>query len=301
MGSVVLFATLFLCQSDSALDQSVSQSVEPAPAVQEVLIDLKAAESPTVGQAEIDGEETPGIFEDSGIDPFAEPAEPIEKSVEPLDEIVPIFADEVEAAPLDLGAPVTQPVEPVNVENGPMDRDAERTDAPQPAIDVAAGTPEPSAKYVAPEDWVPSVSEEGVKIAEDSAPVDEPQPAAIEQGLGNHDAQTAEPETGTSSGTVPGADQEVADETANTEPVNGPATESTDRAERDADSQNADEPIVGEDVGVIPDPQPEATEGQIGEPVPTTLDARPSDVVEPDLIQGQDDRNLNVSSALSGA
>ena len=136
---------------------------------------------------------------------------------------------------------------------------------------------------------------EHTQIADGDSTIADPQPEAVQQNVGNHDMQAAEPVSETTPIVEPAfvAEPETvthADQEAVAETVVSPSVESTEPVEHDAKPLDAVEPIVVENAGIIPDPQPEVVagevvEGVVCEPATTTAApvAEPARIVEPDF------------------
>jgi hypothetical protein len=78
------------------------------------------------------------------------------------------------------------------------------------------------------------------------------------------------PDAAIAAGIASGADEELAEKLANDEPVNDGSTATVETTELDVESLDAIQPIILEGEGLMPEPQPDAVEEPVDDPVTAT-------------------------------
>jgi hypothetical protein len=144
MPASVVLASFLVILSGSAPDQRIRESVIAPSPVQKMFIEV-LLDPLVVEYAESAGDAIPAGSVDPANDPSADTRDPIDKDAEPLDQIEPMFVDEVEMM---TDADIVDTAPPANTEDFGIAADAAIIAEPQPAA-VEQG---PGIEYVpAPE------------------------------------------------------------------------------------------------------------------------------------------------------
>ena len=316
MAATVVIATLFLFLSGNEPDLQVGEPITEAPAVQEMFIEVNV-EPIVVQDVEIVGDGSAAVVENPATETPAETREPIGTDVEPLDQIEPLFVEEVVAEPQPVSVeqsvgdqavptvePVAEPIQIVEPEIVPVPETApifENTDTilgPQDeAVAETVGSPsvevtEPAQPAADVLQTVEPVIVEPVAVAPVAVEPVTVEPVTVEPAIAEPVA--VEPTIAEPVAAEPVAVEPVAVEPANVEPVveepvveeksgtypEVPSDSFEEAASGPATAANADQAV---EPAIVPEPENAAAADQsaIDEPAGDSNDDTAEPVVDP--------------------